>query len=65
MSKFLPTSEFKWIDPKDFDLKKYISNSLKRCVLDICLEYPKELRKLYNDYLIAPDKTETNREMLS
>ena len=23
MSKFLPTSRFKWIDPKDFDLNKY------------------------------------------
>ena len=23
MPKFLPTSEFKWIDPKEFDLNKY------------------------------------------
>ena len=30
MSKFLPTSAFKWIDPKEFDLNKYTSNSLKR-----------------------------------
>ena len=29
MSKFLPTSVFKWIDPKEFDLKKYTSHSLK------------------------------------
>ena len=27
MSKFLPTSSFKWIDPKEFDLNKYTSNS--------------------------------------
>ena len=27
MSKFLPTSGFKWIDPKEFDLNKYTSNS--------------------------------------
>ena len=26
-SKFLPISGFKWIDPKDFDLNKYTSNS--------------------------------------
>ena len=27
MSKFPPTSRFKWIDPKEFDLNKYTSNS--------------------------------------
>ena len=27
MSKFLPASGFKWIDPKEFDLNKYTSNS--------------------------------------
>ena len=27
-SKFLP-SRFKWIDPKEFDLNKYIRNTLK------------------------------------
>ena len=26
MSKFLPTSEFKWIDPREFDVNKYTSN---------------------------------------
>ena len=33
MSKFLPTSGFRWIEPKEFDLNKYASNSLKGCVL--------------------------------
>ena len=42
MSKFLPTSGFKWIDPKDFDLSKYSSKSSKGCVLEVYLEYPKE-----------------------
>ena len=27
MSKFFPTSKFKWINPKDFDLGKYNKNS--------------------------------------
>ena len=27
MSKFLPTSGFKWVDPNEFDLNKYNSNS--------------------------------------
>ena len=65
MSKFLPTSGFKWIDPKDFDSNKYSSNSSKGCVLEIDLEYPKELCELHNDYPLAPDKIEIKTEMLS
>ena len=65
MSKFLPTSGFKWIDPKEFDLNKYTSNSSKGCVLEVDLEYTKELRGLHNDYSLAPDKIEIKREMLS
>ena len=37
MSKFLPTSDFKWIDPKEFDLNKYTSNSSRGCVLEVDL----------------------------
>ena len=65
MSKFLRTSGFKWIDPKEFDLNKYTSNSSKGCVLEVDLEYPTELRELHNDYPLAPDKIEIKREMLS
>ena len=43
MSKILPTTGFKWIDPKCFDLNKYTSNILKGCVLEVDLEYPNEL----------------------
>ena len=32
MPKFLPTSGFKWLNPKEFDLNKYTSNSSKGCV---------------------------------
>ena len=35
MSKFLPTSGFKWIDPIEFDLNKYPSNSLRECVPEV------------------------------
>ena len=54
MSKFLPTSGLKWIDPKEFDLTKYTSNSSKGFVLE-----------LQNDYPLAPGKIEVKREMLS
>ena len=65
MSKFLPTSGFKWIDPKEFDLNKYANNSSKGCFLKVDLEYPKELHDLHNDYPLAPDKIEIKREVLS
>ena len=55
MSKLLPTSNFKWIDPKDFDLNKYSSNRSKG------LEYPKELCELRNDYHLAPGKVEIKK----
>ena len=65
MSKFLPTSKFKWIDAKQFDLNKYTSNSSKGCVFKVDFEYPEELRKLHNNFPLAPDKIESKREMFS
>ena len=42
MSKFLPTYGFNQIDPQEFELNKYTSNSSKGCVLEVDLEYPKD-----------------------
>ena len=64
MSKFLPRSEIKWIDPKEFDLNKYTSNSSKG-ILEVDLEYPKELHELHNGYLLALDKIKIKKDMLS
>ena len=50
MSNFLPTSGFKCRNPKEFDLNKYTSDIWKGCVLEVDLEYSKELRELHNDY---------------
>ena len=54
MSKFLSTSGFKWIDPKEFDLNKYANISSKGYVLEVDREYPKQLHQLRNDYHLAP-----------
>ena len=62
---FFPKSGQKWIDPKEFDLSKYTSNSSKGYVLEVDLEYPKELQQLHNDYPLPSDKTEIKGEMLS
>ena len=65
MSKFLLISGLKWIDSKEFDLNQYTSNSSKGCLLIVDLKYPKDLWELHNHYLLAPDKIEIKREMLS
>ena len=65
MSKLHPTIAFKWIYPKELDPNKYTSKSSKGCVIKVDTEYPKESRKLLIDYLLAPDKIEIKRELLS
>ena len=64
MSKFFPISGFKWIHLKELDLNKYTSNSSKGYVLEVDLEYPKELRELHNNYPLAADKIKIKTEML-
>ena len=46
-------------------LSKYTCNSSKGCVLEVDLEYNKELRELHSDYPLVPDKIKVKREMLS
>ena len=48
MPKLLPTSGFKYIGPKKFDLNKDTRDSSKGCVLKANIEYRKELRELNN-----------------
>ena len=45
-------------------MNKYTHNSSKGYVLEVDLEYPKELRVLHNDCPLAPDKIEIKGEML-
>ena len=63
MSKFLSTGEFLCSDLKEFHLNKYSSNSSKGCISEIDLEYPNKLCELCNDYPLAPDKIEIQREI--
>ena len=48
-------SKFQMDISKMFNLNKYTSNSSKVCIIEVDLEYPKELRELHNDYPLAPD----------
>ena len=65
MSKYFLRSYFKGIDSKKFDVNKNYSISSKECVLEVDLGYAEELRESHNYYLLAPDKIEIKREMLS
>ena len=60
MSKFFPTSWFKWIDPKEFKLNKYSKNNSKAFGLEV--QYSKELRELHIDYSLSLDKREIKRK---
>ena len=68
MSQYLPTGNFKWMTDKEIskiDLGKYKADGKKGLILEVDLEYPKELHDLHNDYPIAPEKVKVSNDMLS
>ena len=44
---------------------QYNDNSKKGLILEVDLEYPKELHDLHNDYPLAAEKVKVNKDMLS
>ncbi len=56
MSKPLPHKNFEWIP--DDKLKDWKS---KPCILEVDLEYPKELHDLHNEYPLAPERLWVNK----
>ena len=68
MSQYLPTGNFKWMTDKEIskiDLGKYKADGKKGLILEVDLEYPKELHDLHNDYPIAPEKVKVSNDMPS
>ena len=68
MSQYLPTGCFKWMTEKQInkiDLTKYEENSGKGIILEVDLEYPKELHDLHNDYPLGAEKVKVSNNMLS
>ena len=68
MSQYLPTGNFKWMTDKEIsktNLGKYKADSKEGLILEVDLEYPKELHDLQNDYPIAPEKVKVSKNMLS
>ena len=68
MSQYLPTGGFKWMTEKQINkinLAQYNENSEKGLILEVDLEYPKELHDLHNDYPLAAERVCVNKTMLS
>ena len=51
MSMKLPTHGFKWMNDKELPVYRKVP-----CILEVDLEYPKELHDLHNDYPLAPER---------
>ena len=59
MCQHLPTGNFRWMTNSEInklDLAKYKDNSKKGLILEVDLEYPREIHKFHNSFLVAPEK---------
>ena len=57
MSKALPTKGFEWMDEDELqDWKNFANNVGHGCILEVDLEYPKELHDEHNEYPLAPER---------
>ena len=55
MMKPLPVGDFEWMNEEELENWKNIP-----CILEVDLEYPRELRVLHNDYPVAPERLRIN-----
>ena len=63
----LPINSFKWvknIDQIEEKLMKINSNSSTGYILEVDLEYPKELHDIHNDYRLEPQKINIKKRMV-
>ena len=55
MSQALPIGNFKWMEEKELENWR----NTRGCILEVDLEYPKELHDLHNEYPLAPENIVT------
>ena len=64
----MPYNEFEWLSDDEIisiNFNEVSDKSDVGYVLEVDLQYPKELHKLHNDYPIAPEKLKVNNNILS
>ena len=65
MVQHLPTSGFKWSSASIEDILQHPVDDKVGYICEVDLEYPKELHQMHNDYPLAPEKLEVQKEWLS
>ena len=64
-SKYLPYEKFEWLENIDkLDVMSINEKSEIGYILEVDLEYPKELHELHNDYPLGPEKLAVSSDML-
>jgi len=62
MSQPLPVSNFEWMNENELENRKEFSDQEgKGRILEVDLEYPKELHDLHNEYPLAPERVVVNK----
>ena len=67
MSQKLPVDGFEWIKEDDLSkcnanfIKNYDENSNKGYILEVDVEYPKNLHKLHSDLPFLPERMKINK----
>ena len=64
----LPTGHFRWLNANeicDFDVQNVSDDSEKGFILEVDLEYPKELHDEHDSYPLAPERLKVNLEWMS
>lgn len=62
MTEYLPYGGYRWLDADEiynFSVEEISIDSKKGYILEVDLDYPKELHDLHSDYPLAPEKTNT------
>ena len=54
MSQSLPTHDFEWMSKDEIETLDVADNGQNGYILEVDMEYPKELHDLQNDYPLAP-----------
>ena len=65
MCQHLPMSNFKWSEDNIDHILKTKEDSNEGYILEVDLEYRKELHDLHNDYPLAPEKLKVKKEWFS